>query len=501
MWLLAVLLSKQNHDRVWTGTDGPFVGDQLQYLAWIREASRHVLIANPFTVEPTRATFLHPGLAISGIFTRLGMSPSLAYLLWKPIAVVAMFVAARRYINRLIVAKVERRAALVIALFYLSPIVVLASALHWMQRISIEALAIESWAGLYLWGYPFTALAVAALPATLLAYERDRGADRVRAWSPLIAFTCAWLQPWQGATVVVIVSLSEAVMWSQKRTTRLAIPAITIASAVIPLGYYSLLSHFDSSWKIAGQANQIPLRPTWTLLITLAPLGLPALLAYGSWRSATNFQEVAVLVWPIAALAVYFAIGIAQVGTFATHALQGLSIPLAVLAIRGLRTLVTRLSSAASVVAFVLFVVLATAPGLTHELNTATTTGRATVFGQAPFFFRRGEQQALDYVRTKPASAAVLAPVFLGETVPAETGHRTWVGILSWTPAYTHRVALAEQFFSGKMKSVAALGFVLSTGATILVSDCRHRMDLTAELRPLLLRVRHFDCATVYVVR
>jgi hypothetical protein len=59
--------------------DGPVVGDQVQYVAWIRESASRVLIANPFELENSSARFLHPGLVLSGAATRVGVAPLIAY--------------------------------------------------------------------------------------------------------------------------------------------------------------------------------------------------------------------------------------------------------------------------------------------------------------------------------------------------------------------------------------------------------------------------------------
>lgn len=501
VWLLVVLLLKQSPGRVWTGGDGPYAGDQLQYLAWIRDSARHVLISNPFRVEETAASFLHPGLAISGVLARIGLSPSAAYLIWKPVAVVAMFVAARSYANCFLPTKVQRRAALVLALFYLSPAALVADALNWKQLVAIQAIVFEMWPGLYLWGYPFTAISVAALVGTLLAYGRDRDDGRIRPWAPLLGLTCAWLQPWQGATVVVIVLVSEAVLWSRGRAVRPVVPAVTCAATIVPLAYYSLLGRFDPSWRIAGEANRIPLWPTWTLLVALAPLALPALLAYR--RPAATFQEIAVLTWPLAAIGVYFAIGVGGVGTYPLHAVQGLSIPFAVLAVAGVSSLRPRVPARLSAVVAVALVALVTAPAIIRQLDTTRSTGDdgAVFFQKAPFFVTGGEDEALDYIRNSRLRGAVLAPVYLGEAVPAATGRRTWVGLLSWTPEYPDRVELANRLFSGRLRPQAAQNLVRSSGVAFLLSDCQHRTDLTAALRPMLVLTKRFQCATVYVVR
>ena len=75
--VLAALLTK---GRPLSGADGLLAADQLQYFAWIREASHHVLIGNRFDLAPGDRAFLHPGFAISGGLHALGLSVPLSYL-------------------------------------------------------------------------------------------------------------------------------------------------------------------------------------------------------------------------------------------------------------------------------------------------------------------------------------------------------------------------------------------------------------------------------------
>src|SRR5258706_7785211 len=73
VWVLAVdLFQVVAHGRVWTGTDGVYLVDQMQYLAWIQSASHHVLSANLFVLRGTPADYLQPAVAISGALTALG---------------------------------------------------------------------------------------------------------------------------------------------------------------------------------------------------------------------------------------------------------------------------------------------------------------------------------------------------------------------------------------------------------------------------------------------
>jgi len=46
-WVLALdLWQVVVHGRVWTGTDGLYLVDQMQYVAWVRDASDHVLASD-----------------------------------------------------------------------------------------------------------------------------------------------------------------------------------------------------------------------------------------------------------------------------------------------------------------------------------------------------------------------------------------------------------------------------------------------------------------------
>jgi len=359
-WFLAVLLWRAGPDRVWTGTDGLLPGDQQQYLAWIRLAAHQVLISNPYRLEPSAASFLHPGLVVSGGLNALGVSPAIAYLLWKPVAVVALFAAVRSYVRALLGARWARRAALVLALFAIAPAVSIAGALSLSPptRSELGFIAHEMWAGFWLWGYPFTTLAIAAIPAALLAYGRDRRDGRVRAWAPLLALLCSWLQPWQGATLIGVLTATEGLRLvgalrgdepqdRDSQVRRAAGPLIvTVIAGALPLVYYWALSRWDPSWGIARALNLRDAAVWWrALLVAALPLALPALLALR--KRPLTFQDLALRVWPVAAVGLYGLIAAAHVGTYPLHALQGLAIPLAVLAVVGVSSLPLRASRVA----------------------------------------------------------------------------------------------------------------------------------------------------------
>ena len=101
-----------------------------------------------------------------------------------------------------------------------------------------------------------------------------------------------------------------------------------------PRSTTSSLSVSDPAWELASESNAAGSQPTWSwpwwaIVLTLAPLALPAALAYRT--PARDWQDIAVRVWPFAALLVY----LLPVGTFPYHSFQGLAIPLSILAVQG----------------------------------------------------------------------------------------------------------------------------------------------------------------------
>jgi hypothetical protein len=498
MWMVAVAVLRGHQlGLTWTGTDGPFVFDQMQYLGWIRDSANHVLIGNPYQLDASPHYFLHPGLAISGILNRFGVGAWLAYLVWKPVAVVALFAAAWAYVRRLLPGTAQRRFALVLALFYVSPVPYLAVTFGWYWKgvALLQPYAFEMWPGLYLWGYPFTAIAVALLPATLLSYERARQSGRVGAITPALGLLCAWLQPWQGATVIVVLLASEAVLWRGHRTGSLRLLAVTVSATAGPLLYYSILGRADPSWRLANVVNSAGSWPWKPLLIAIAPLGLLAMLAY--LRPPGSFGAVAVRVWPLAAVSVYGFIARSGVGTFPSHALQGISIPLAVLAVEGVSGIRVALPGRAKVAVAVAMLVLLGGPALAREL----CIGRDSIsVDRGPFFLEPGERDAFDFIERSRVPGGVLSRFYLGEVVPARTGRRTWVGIPSWTPDFHQRMAEANAVFA-KKPPAEIRRIVRSSGARFVLADCHAAMDLTKALQPMLEETHRFGCATVYVVR
>jgi hypothetical protein len=497
MIVFAALLTK---GRALSGADGVLAADQLQYFAWIREASENVLIGNKFDFLPDKHTFLHPGFLISGgIHAVTGLSVPLSFQLWKPVAVVLMFAGALVYVRRLLADRGQQRVGLVLVLFAVMPASAIMAATGLgtpLQQYSFDFITGEMWSGQYLWGYLMTAIAVFLMPLVLLGAERWRRERRPRTLvlSAVGALLVCWLQPWQGGTLALIVVAVELLRWWRRgERPDPALLAIPLAVA-LPAIYYYVLSSEDPSWAIASESNAAGSQnswswPWWIVVLTVLPLAAPAALAYR--LRVAGWQEWAVRIWPFAALAVYFQ----PSGTFPYHSFQSLSIPLAILAVQGVASVWPRPRLWLVVGALAILIV----PGTLHRIDVARQSIQAA---GDPYFVFPGEQQAMDALAGDPRAGGVLAPAYDGHMLPYKTGREVYVGALSWTPDWDLRVRLTQKLFEEGMRVSEARHFVRATGARFVFVDCRPGLrDLEAELRPLIEDVRRFDCASLYVLK
>jgi hypothetical protein len=495
--VLAALLAK---GRAITGADGVLASDQLQYFTWIREASEHGLIGNRYDFEPDTRVFLHPGFLLSGlVHAATGISVPLSYLLWKPVTVGVVFVGALLYVRRLLPAGGPRHAALLLVLFAVMPASALVAWTDWggnPRQYTFDFISGEMWTGQYLWGYLMTGLAVFLMPLVLLGVERWRATRRALtlALSASGALLVCWLQPWQGATLALIVLGTEGLRW-WRAGERPALWVLAVPAAVaLPAAYYFALSVFDPSWELASESNAAGSQATWTwpwwaIALSIAPLALPAALAYRA--PARDWQSVAVRIWPFAALLVY----LQPTGTFPYHSFQGLAIPLSILAVQGVLSVWPRPRPVLVVAALVLMIV----PGTVHKAEVAASSVRAA---GDPYFVFPDEQRALDALEADARPGGVLAPAYGGHMLPYKTGREVYVGALSWTPDWERRVEETRALFETGLPTERARALVRQSGARFIFVDCRPGLrDLRGVLRPLLEEVRRYGCATVYVLR
>jgi hypothetical protein len=527
LWVLGWLVGRSvvNHE-VWTGIDGLHASDPALYFGLIASAGHSLLISNLFDTGPSNPVYLHPGFLISGLITHLGASTWLAYLLWKPVAVVAFFLSVRAYVHRLLTGVGGRRAALVLALLFVPTAALLAGVTHagGTTTLYLFGIEVDIWPGTWLWGYSFTLLAVAAIPGALLLYERDRRRGRIRARAPALALLCSWLQPWQGATLLSIFVLSEIVDFVLRRHAasagagstaagmddvapdlqrRLALLAVNVAAGAAPLVYYAMLQRLNPAWKLSAAVNRIGGWPLWAIAASLAPLAIPGVLAY--LTKPSSWQGIALRVWPAAGLAVYWAIALGGVGTFPLHAFQGLTIPLGILAVAGAQRVVKtwdglRVPFATTLIALLVI------PALVWKMRDAerSTAGNIVSPLVGPpeiYFLTRGEADALDFLRRSPQPGAVLDDASLGEVTPGRTGRHTWVGIPSYTPSYSQRAAAAGRLLAGAMPAHTAVAYVRSARVRYILMDCKHHANLVKLISPLVSGVRRFGCATLITLR
>jgi len=488
-----------------SGGDGLFTVDQLQYLAWVRDAGDHWLVGNLFDFAPDSRVFLHPGYLISGLLHRgLGVPLPEAYtVVWKPVAVVVVFFGIRQYCRRLVVGAWAQRTAMVLALFTLMGWSTLT---NWLGaghsvRYSLDFISSEMWTGQLLMGYEFGAIAVFLVPLVLLLVERARGSQD----SSLIVLAAAaallitWLQPWQGAELIGIVGLVEGFRW-WRRDTRPDLRLLwVLAAGLLPAIYYAVVAATDPSWKLAGEMNKRGAQadwdwPLWAIALTVAPLAIPALISLR--KRADGWQELAVRFWPLAVLVVY----LQPFGTFPYHSFQGLALPLAVLAVQGF------VSDRPSWLPrprwwWVVPIVLAlSVPGTVHRMRMAADNVEKPYF---PYYISPSEQDALRFLDLAPRGNVLTTP-YGGMLVPAYSGQEAYVGPRSWSPDWQERANFAGRLF-GLYPPAPTQQEVRSTGARYIFANCNGISgtlpSLQGLLGPLLSSEHRFGCATVYVLK
>ena len=154
--------------------------------------------------------------------------------------------------------------------------------------------------------------------------------------APVCGFLCSWLQPWQGATLVAIVLGTEVLLRRREHSASPLLTTVTVTATALPLGYYAALSRFDSGWALAGEANRGPW-PWWAMPLFFVPIVV--VVSWATGRPARTFQDLALRVWPVAALGVFCFILYTPFGTYQPMPYSGLGIPVAVLAVRGVTSL------------------------------------------------------------------------------------------------------------------------------------------------------------------
>jgi hypothetical protein len=473
----------------WTGTDGYYIVDQMQYLSWIQSAAHHGLISNLFVLRSTPSDYFQPAIILSGAVAAAGVPSWLALLLWKPVAVVTLFLAMRAVVNRAFTVTMHRRAALALGLLFGSFTVIFGA-------LGIVGDMMPTWLS---WGYPFGLMSVALITFALVRYDRMRVAGRPDWICGVLGALASAIHPWQGETLILLVLFAELIRWRDLvlwwRTAqwrRLGLPVLTVALTALPLLYYLLLGHLDLSWKLARVQSKHAF-PWTAIAIGIAPLAIPALLGYRG--RSESMLELLLRVWGPVAILIYV---FSATGLSATplHAFDGITVPLAVLAVKGvtrtsLRTLPRARLVATAVIALGIIPANAYALATAHEF-VDPAGGNAN-------FITHDEHAALHYLAKSPVSGGVLTQFYLGEAVPGATGRRTFVGNCLWSePNCMPRSAAADALFRGQDTQAQAQLLVRQSGARFLLASCAPHADLARRLGELVVATTHFGCATVY---
>lgn len=486
-------------DRQWTHTDGFYSGDQLQYLSWIQSSARHGLISNLFVLRHTPADYLQPAIMLSALLVRLGVPAWLSLMLWKPVAVIVLFMGVRAVVRHCLHRTFDRRAALVLALLF-------ASLSDLYGSVGVVGDMISVWQS---WGYPFGLIGVGLIVYGMLGYARARDAGRI-AWVPgLLGALAGSLHPWQGEMMFGVVALAELVRapdtlrrarargrwgWARDPTLRLAV--LTLVAVAIPLLYYFALGHLDPVWRMSQAHAKHTGAASTGVIIAAAPLLAFALLGYRG-RPA-DFVELQLRCW-IPATLVIWVFSTTAAGATPLHAVNGLPVPMAVLAVLGVRRVgLDRLAHgrALAVAAIAIVVVPGTVYTMADAHNfTNPTPGNAN-------FVTPGESRALDYLRRDPAPGGVLSKFYLGEAIPGVTGRHDFVGDCLWSePNCFGRSRMVDQLLAGRLSAAQARRFVSRSGARFLLAGCGTSFDPRGQLGDLVLSTRRFGCATLYQLR
>src|SRR5258708_4101876 len=168
---------------------------------------------------------------------------------------------------------------------------------------------------------------------------------------------------------------------------------------------------------------------------------------------------------------------------------MGLGIPLAVMAVQGWNRLL--LPRALGVALLLLATVVGGIP-VAMRYRTTLQNDRSALYATPD------QAAAFRYLEDSPDAGGVLAPYYLGKSVPAFTGRNTWIGHPTLTPDfYTRRLSQANAIFAGRLSSRAAQSMVRATGAAYVLIGCDSPSAVANDLRELASSIRRFGCISV----
>ena len=446
---------------------GLFAGDQLRYLAWIREAGLHGLIADPYRAGAAHV-YLNPVFLVSGLLWRAGLSIQLSYLIWTPVALAVLIWGYARFVARFAAGR-ERAAALALSLFYFSPLVPLMDYGSIVDANGSNYLVIAAGHGApywQAWGFLPTTIALGLMPVCVLGWEAlvdGVGTRRQVATTTVSGLIVAWLHPWGGIELLLVLAGLLAIRRTPLRGHPLVLCGLAIAA---PLIYYAILAGANAAWSLSllrtGTTD-----PNWPLLATYAPIAAVGALAIRRPRTAAG-QSLGL--WLIAVAITYLVLPNSR-----DAALEGVSLPLSILAVSGWRRL--HLPSGFAWAALFLAIV----PGAAYSADTFRDLFRSH---DVAFALSGGEQRAAQSL--SGTHGQVLATPYLAGALPAVTGIPGW------------QVATDTQL-SGDARYGDVAQMVADAHAQTVILDClSHYDDVDSALARLGFGAQRFGCARVY---
>lgn len=487
------------HHRVVLGVDSFSPEDDLQYLAWVRDA-HNGLIRNLYGGVAGQPLFVHPIWSPSGwIQAASGISDVAIMAFWTLIAALVLFAGTAWLVARHISAARPRAriVAVVLALFGgLTPAILLISLMVPGNAPAHVLLAANDLVpAAALWGYAPMAIAVGLMPFVVEGISRSldgRAGRREQIGVAALALLVAWLHPWQGETLFAVagglLGWRAYELWDARRRrdgnredARPALwscfrgPLLVAAAAAIPLLYYLVLSRVDKGWAVAQQNDNVSLSEPLALT-AVAPLAAIALLA--GWRSRRDPAVRGLLLWPIATLLV-----VAVTRSGQNRALAGLALPVVVLVVRSWPASIRRPRWIVATAAAFAFVAVPLAVFVVDSVQNLDSAPMAAIAEPTHSNVRAAEIAAV----ASGGLPIVSAPA-LGAAIPVFADASSWLGQSNWTPDYDGRVLRATLMFLATPTTATERSALGALKTRALVQPCGFGHPVDRALAPLGFR-------------
>lgn len=499
------------HGWTFIGAAGRNPSDDLQYLQWATDGAHNGLIANLYGTATAAHVFFHPIWLLTGALHVWAHVPYVVLIGILQFGTATIVVATtERYVNHVLGRSSLFTVAL--ALFATTPLYLLVRVLNPSSTSTgITAVVIRELMPLVQMDGDFSiTLTIAGVMWFLMLLGPLFEAEEPMGLLPSLTYGRAWLtgllgaavsllHPWQGITLLAIMVLTVLLRHSNRTAKAAVLPGILTC---LPLIYYKVLPYLDASWHAASTGQRqslLPLSESQHWLAMTAALclayALPGMPAWIKKRPTTS--DLMVRLW-IVGVAVAFLVS----PTARLHALDGLSIPIAVLVAEsravvwasGESRRAARRAARSVWSGFVLLIGLSGPVAyiqLTHYSLNPMASGAA---------LPAADGRALDALAKLPRGYVLTTPE-LGDWVPVITDDPTWVGHPIWTHDFRQRQRIADHLFASdsSLTPGVARSEVSATTARYVVIPCGSSSWLVPVLVSHEWRASAFGCATLLV--